>query len=685
MSVESLTDSELRSKLAEYSSDDTDEDTASSTTRKKKPATNRRQTMANPMPPPAPAPPVSTSIPSRSPSKRRAGSRTSETKEIVVPDYEEPTSNSSSRVMKSVTKKITKSYKLSTVNDGLETGSDSDIPEEPEKSSKLQNEKSYSTTRKDRSSVDVEKPSTKSFGEARPSKSYESKTYESVPKVSLSREEKYSVPLFKPNISPIAPVKEDNYKRDDTNVNDLLANYESPFLSEFTRRLSSQTKTNVLPSRSNFKSTGLKSTRSDSKDSDTNGHFLSTKSSYNSRYVSSSNDRPREVVTRSYKAPISKEDSRNSQNMVSMILVIVLALFFSGLAVVYLGLGGKSETIPTLPMDNEVPLCKSDHDKPGVNCILEENVETVMQLLKTLRPKLMERAVAAACENSLQSAYLTDLDIINMYKSQKVKELEITSDLHDAQLLVFENPKWGISLIEIEGGKNPRESVFDSMENVFQSRLDDKVAMVMLNPELPMMCMIKQKIMSILSTLLFMIAGIGLIFGGHLCVQLYLKYKKSTEREVFQLVSEIISMVELHHQNAMITNPGGTQESFLAINHVRDNLIPPKDRKKMAGLWEKAVKFLDENESRIRREVQQVAGEEFHVWRWLPNINSSPPTTPVASKKTKVWQGQAFETMEGSVNSLTCSPTPCLKIRHMFDPDVYVSHYSLISMSIDKY
>lgn len=98
----------------------------------------------------------------------------------------------------------------------------------------------------------------------------------------------------------------------------------------------------------------------------------------------------------------------------------------------------------------------------------------------------------------------------------------------------------------------------------------------------------------------------------------------------------------------------------------------------MAGLWEKAVKFLDENESRIRREVQQVAGEEFHVWRWLPNVNSSPPTTPVGSKKTKVWQGQAFETMEGSVNSLTCSPTPCLKIRHMFDPDVYVSHYSLI-------
>lgn len=38
--------------------------------------------------------------------------------------------------------------------------------------------------------------------------------------------------------------------------------------------------------------------------------------------------------------------------------------------------------------------------------------------------------------------------------------------------------------------------------------------------------------------------------------------------------------------------------------------------------------------------------------------------------KRKVWQGQAFETMEGSVNSLPISPTPCLKIRHMFDSDV---------------
>lgn len=89
-----------------------------------------------------------------------------------------------------------------------------------------------------------------------------------------------------------------------------------------------------------------------------------------------------------------------------------------------------------------------------------------------------------------------------------------------------------------------------------------------------------------------LLTGIG-IYKSYLW---YLRYKKCTEREVFKLVSDIISIVETHHQNAS-TQPGA-QESFLAINHVRDNLIPPKDRKRMSGLWEKAVKFLDENESR---------------------------------------------------------------------------------------
>lgn len=84
----------------------------------------------------------------------------------------------------------------------------------------------------------------------------------------------------------------------------------------------------------------------------------------------------------------------------------------------------------------------------------------------------------------------------------------------------------------------------------------------------------------------------------HKLVLWHLKQKKESENEVFRLVSEIISMLELHHQTSAVASPGGSQESYLAINHVRDNLILPKDRKKMSSIWAKAVQFLDENESR---------------------------------------------------------------------------------------
>ena len=38
----------------------------------------------------------------------------------------------------------------------------------------------------------------------------------------------------------------------------------------------------------------------------------------------------------------------------------------------------------------------------------------------------------------------------------------------------------------------------------------------------------------------------------------------------------------------------------------------------MRPLWDKAVKFIEANESRIRIETQTVQGEDFEVWRWLP-------------------------------------------------------------------
>ena len=37
----------------------------------------------------------------------------------------------------------------------------------------------------------------------------------------------------------------------------------------------------------------------------------------------------------------------------------------------------------------------------------------------------------------------------------------------------------------------------------------------------------------------------------------------------------------------------------------------------MQRIWDKAVKFIEANESRVRLETQVIEGEEFAVWRWI--------------------------------------------------------------------
>lgn len=101
----------------------------------------------------------------------------------------------------------------------------------------------------------------------------------------------------------------------------------------------------------------------------------------------------------------------------------------------------------------------------------------------------------------------------------------------------------------------------------------------------------------------------------------YWNHKQNAEQEVFKLVSQIINMLEVHHQNYATTSPGGTQESYLAINHIRDNLIAPKDRKKLSNLWERAVKFLDENESRyIDFWSTSIIASFIRIYLWITYI-----------------------------------------------------------------
>ena len=80
---------------------------------------------------------------------------------------------------------------------------------------------------------------------------------------------------------------------------------------------------------------------------------------------------------------------------------------------------------------------------------------------------------------------------------------------------------------------------------------------------------------------------------------------KKREEEVFQLVRQATNF--LYQQHQMVGREGKGGPSYLAINHIRDQLIPPQDRVAKAGVWADVVEYIQKNESRL------VLGGNFHT------------------------------------------------------------------------
>ena len=178
--------------------------------------------------------------------------------------------------------------------------------------------------------------------------------------------------------------------------------------------------------------------------------------------------------------------------------------------------------------------------------------------------------------------------------------------------------------------------------------------------------------------------GFGALVVVHYVVTAKNRQREKEEQDVYALVEKIIDLLARHQSTTLAA--GRPQDAFLAVTHVRDVLIPLKERKTKQKLWAKAVQFLEDNESRVRPEMQQIEGEDFRVWRWLPpssttaygagsstvdGADDAGPSPSAVTPRPKVWQGQAFSTDSSGVNSPPPYPlTQCLKVRNMFDCEV---------------
>jgi len=185
------------------------------------------------------------------------------------------------------------------------------------------------------------------------------------------------------------------------------------------------------------------------------------------------------------------------------------------------------------------------------------------------------------------------------------------------------------------------------------------------------------------------------------------------DKEYYDLITRVTGMVEQHYELSLL-DPVNIKP-YIAVSHIHDHLFTPSERAYKKKLWNKVVEFIQNNESRIRLETQFINGEETSVWRWIvpkhdptlkfpqtaslgiglanstmmpaasettmkpvnriyPNLPSSQPVSSMMtqdsashheqnSAQLNGWQGEAFN----RADRLAHSPTPCLKIRNMFD------------------
>ena len=80
-------------------------------------------------------------------------------------------------------------------------------------------------------------------------------------------------------------------------------------------------------------------------------------------------------------------------------------------------------------------------------------------------------------------------------------------------------------------------------------------------------------------------------------------------QKVCDLVSEALELLQSPD------NPKG----LMPILHIRDTLLTPAERKTKSSnvLWQKAVKFIEDHESRVKVELVNIDGEDFRAWKWI--------------------------------------------------------------------
>lgn len=325
-----------------------------------------------------------------------------------------------------------------------------------------------------------------------------------------------------------------------------------------------------------------------------------------------------------------------------MILLGVVILFFVVLGVLYVGVRQKDKTFHQTPI--------AECDQPGESSCNKDNSEKVLTVLNLVRNQLRYIAGFYDC-NPSENANDRKVTIRDMRRYLKDNGVPVSQP--------FENTTFGASLSLFVIHSNLGVRLYNADQQL-TGNLTEVQWLESLHGEKSFVCRLKQAFGLVLYQLFLGFFVFLVILLTMVTVHWKWKQHKEFQHQVMAMIENIICELQKNHE-ASSNDPD--IKPYVAIPHVRDTLIPMCERKHKLPVWDKAVEFLNNHDSRVRVECQNIEGEMYQVWRWL-----QPQT--VRENTKKLWQGKAFDNLDTGPNAPGHSPTQCLKIRNMFDLDV---------------
>jgi len=311
--------------------------------------------------------------------------------------------------------------------------------------------------------------------------------------------------------------------------------------------------------------------------------------------------------------PQNNRTSSGSAMPISTLIICLAMLFFSFVGYQYFNLT-KDQT------PRKIPVCTRSSQK---ECIPPEQLESteavLMKMLKLLRAE--EESCAA---NPSKQYKINDLkQRLGLSSLDQFENL-----IGNVLILLKQNPSWGIQPI-YQGTDGGGEA----------THLD-----VIEPASFGLICWLKYLVASLVGLLLktahylVALASIMLVVGiVYWAWKRWRQKQKQQRKEMFSFVDNVLKLLHDHHQRKSkeVAAAAAAGPSYIAIDHIRDQLIAPHERAMKGDLWKSVVEYMSNNESRVREDIQIVHGEEFRVWQWLPDLplplSSSPTPSPTLS------------------------------------------------------